>query len=96
MSQRARALVERLKRETSHLPGNTPAQNKALETICQILDESVEPLEEVDEVEEPAGEPEPAAEAEATDESGGDPAAEESGEEGEDGPSGMTTQNSPT
>lgn len=104
MSQRARALVERLKRESSHLPGNTPAQNKAIETICQILDELVEPAaaapepepaaeESVESAPEAAGEPE---QAEATEESAEPAEAEESEEEAEESPSGMTTQNSPT
>ena len=106
MSQRARALVERLKRESSHLPGNTPAQNKAIETICQILDELAPAAEPEPEVEaEPEAEPEaatasePAGEAEdaGTDEQAGDDAAaEDSAGEADDDPAGMTTQNSPT
>jgi hypothetical protein len=93
MSQATRALVERLKKETSHLPGNAPMHNIALITICSILDELVEPVEEVEEAPvsepEPAPEPEPAAEAPA-DESAGEEAAQDDGS----GP--MTTGNAPT
>jgi len=96
MSQATRALVERLKRETNHLPSNVPLHNVALETIVEILDQLVEPEEAADEPEadEDAGTPvlgeeevlvddEPASEPEGA-------AADESGDPG------MTTENSPT
>lgn len=102
MSQATRALVERLKRETTHLPGNVPLHNKALETITEIFDSMVEPAEE----------PEPAEETAAED--GGTPvlaeesvlvegepddaeAAQQAADEGaEDGNDPMTTGNAPT
>lgn len=103
MSQRARALVERLKRESSHLPGNTPAQNKAIETICQILDElapAAEPEPEVaaEPKAETASEPAEAAEEVAPiEEADDDDAADDSaGDDDDDDASGMTTENSPT
>lgn len=102
MSQRARALVERLKRESSHLPGNTPAQNKAIETICQILDElapAAEPEPEAEAEPEAATASEPAGEAEDTgtdEQAGDDDAADDSAGDDDDDASGMTTENSPT
>ena len=84
MSQATRALVERLKKETTHLPGNVPLHNTALATITEILDQLVESVEEPEEVEEP--EPEAAAE----------PAAlEEAADEADDGSGPMTTGNAP-
>jgi len=94
MTHPARALVERLKRETAHLPSNVPLHNVALETITEILDLCVEP----EEVEEPADE-EPEPEAGADPAASQDPAGEP--EEGDpkaadDGSGPMTTGNAPT
>ncbi len=89
MSQATRALVERLKKETSHLPGNAPMHNIALITICSILDELVEPVEEVEEEPEAAVEADPAAEV-PDDEGAGEQAVQDDGS----GP--MTTGNAPT
>ncbi len=101
MSQATRALVERLKKETTHLPGNAPMHNIALITICSILDELVEPVEEP----EPApieDEPEAAVSAAQAAVDAGEPddheAAQQAVDEGEedDGSGPMTTGNAPT
>lgn len=96
MSQATRALVERLKLETTHLPGNVPLHNKALETITEILDSMVEPVEEVEE--ESVSEPESAEEAPAPEAAAEDPAEGSAGEESaeDDGSGPMTTGNAPT
>lgn len=98
MSQRARALVDRLKRETAHerLPSTNPAVNKALGTICMILDElapAAEPAAAAPSEPEPAGQDDPGQNET------GDPGAAEEPAEGDEGGdpavSGMTTRNSP-
>lgn len=101
MSQRARALVERLRKEADphRLGGQNPAQNKAIGTIFQILDELAPPAEAREEdsvAEETASEPETGAEPDPAADVGGDPAVDEDAGEDESGPSGMTTENSPT
>ncbi len=91
MSQATRALVERLKRETNHLPSNVPLHNIALETITEILDSMVEPLPEPEEVEEPEPEEAVSAAQAAVDDDVQDAEAPV-----DDGSGPMTTGNAPT
>ena len=95
MSQATRALVERLKKETTHLPSNVPLHNVALETIVEILDQLVEPEEVADEPEEAedGGTPILAEEEVLVDEA---PAGEAEAPAADDGSGPMTTGNAPT
>lgn len=98
--KRARDIVDRLKKNSEHLPMNSPAINGCIQDIVKLFDDLVPPREEThaDEIEaaaEAAAEPAQDEQAETGTDAAPEAGAAEGGDPAEPD-AGMTTENSPT